>query len=112
MFVGLVLIWKNRKEDQNIKETDGQTNCRKSCTAGFRLIGVVFSDGAINISVFISDFNGKFGAVHSFAHRENQIASDHAFDLRIGKRVFIPAIPVSVFKTNFYFYYAATASFV
>jgi hypothetical protein len=107
MFVALVLVWINRKEHQNIKETDGQTNYRKSCTAGFRLIGVVFFDGAINVSVFISDFNGKFCSVHSFTHRENQIASDHAFDLRIGKRVFIPAIPVSVFKTNFYFYYAA-----
>ena len=110
MFVALV--WINRKEHQNIKETDGQTNYRKSCTAGFRLIGVVFFDGAINVSVFISDFNGKFCSVHSFAYRENQIASDHAFNLRVGKRVFTPAIPVSVFKTNFYFYYAATAAFV
>ena len=103
MFVALVLVWINRKEHQNIKETDGQTNYRKSCTAGFRLIGVVFFQSAVNVSVFMTDFNGKFCSVHSFAHRENQIASDHAFYLRIGKRVFTPAMPASVFKMHFYF---------
>jgi len=81
MSIGNVLIWENHNEKQNIEEAAAHRSHLQSRAALFRLIGVVFLQRAINVSVFMADFNGEFGSVHSFAHCKNQIASNHAFDL-------------------------------